>query len=400
MFAKIYKKILTFHFIMKQIMTRRGTLGWFAEKAAGLSLVAFAVKNSLKGRKFPVVDTSLAQISERNPNVDLFLTMHSDHQTSVNNLLREYNDEYLEVYTTVEVGVDMDGNPTTTVSTEYEWEEPPNVPDHTVIEQWKKAQDEMIVNCDGLINSVVDVNNLEAIGIQEEEVGLFSKIAIGTVIYGAEVALILRYEEIAARFSGYSWRPIQERVRMKNTEGQMSRRGFLKMLGIGAGAALAYSQGTSNLSEAEEAKSQLEKEVETLVSSAEVSTDEAFTRYFSISHKQLISSVNSQISDLTDALESGVSARNVRSVMEHTLDTAQIYHDRLNDYFSEEVPSELAAISTGGYLKNEIEDLSFAGKLSAVGKIAVEGLAVGGVIAGTIAALEVGNKIYANKFDF
>ena len=131
---------------------RRNFLARGLELASAVPLIYLLKENFDASRKYSQADISGALVEDK-PNILVqFRDMQKDYDLLLENLVNEYRDEYYRSHTGVYTTTDSKGNIKFNTHTVWDWEEPNNVPDHSVVYSWRDNQDDFFNKIDLLVS--------------------------------------------------------------------------------------------------------------------------------------------------------------------------------------------------------------------------------------------------------
>src|SRR3989344_1637920 len=364
------------------------------ELAATIPLIGLLIDNFSNSRKYYEANLSKAFNSGKPVIVSELYLEGDKFLSSLKNLAEVYEDEYYETYTTLETRTDAEGNTHIETVTHHRWVEPRGVPDHDVVFSWADKQKDFQRDLEYLVSRpVIDGNKIDNISVDEKNANRVGQGILSSIIFGSEIALLLGYEEIFANMSydGYETISLSEKVRRTNTSSQINRRCFFKIGAALAGAYTAHKISLRNQRKSEEGKGKLENELDNIVSKADMSPENSFLRYFGIRPSQLINQAQSYVTASTRALENRIREKRVARAFEEVVNQGRKYIAYLKDVIAN-VPEDLSAMTTYGYITKEIKKLSEQQSTRANLGILVEGLVLGGVMAAILIPAEYINK--------
>ena len=236
-----------------------------------------------------------------------------------------------------------------------------------------------------LTKPLIDKRSLEKVSVSEKNLGRISQGLANIFIYGGEIGLLLGYEELFACINN-------RHVKETNSERQIKRRSFLKIIGALVGGGAAYLIGKHNSEVVEESRGDLERELENINSLANISPKEAFKRYFSEMPETVISRVGGYKMIIVNTLNKNVREDNVRETFRKLEEISRNYHNYLCDIFQQIIPEELAELTNFGYITQKLKDISGKKKMRAELGIFLEGTAVAGAMAAVLVPGECINK--------
>lgn len=365
--------------------SRRNALARVMELASTLPLVGILWKNTIERRSYYEIDKSGA-INVEKIEIPKFLDMTGSFLSSLENLCKEYYNEYHECHTVTSACPDGKGGVTTCTSTECNWIEPKNVPKHGVVYEWRDEQKELAEKINYLrTKPVINGESLKNIKVVKRQTGKVGQGILNVAMYGSEIALLLGYEEIAAHIQDTS-------VEYMSTPSQITRRSFFKGIAALAGAGAAYKLGGKNKEKNEKGKDQLEKEVLTLPSMVKISNDGAFLRYFESKPEQIIKNIENYVQVSKETLGKNVRNGNVRNAFENVVLAGERAVAELKQYFKEGIPQDLGTLANFGHVTKIVDGLSAEKKSEAWEGMVLEGLALAGVMAAIIGPAEYINS--------
>ncbi len=365
---------------------RRNLLARGIELASTIPLIGLLVNNFMTKKKYYAIDTSQATYGEKFPLIQEWHELHTKLKGSLDKLWNAYEDAYHIQHTRVVPSINSEGNLYLRTETYYSWEEPENVPNHSVIESWLSAEDTLGKNLEYLaIHPLIDKRSFDKVRVSRKDLSRVSQGVVSTLMYGTEIGLLLGYEEILAHIHN-------KRVKEINSESQIKRRSFLKIIGALAGGGAAYLIGEHNHKVVEESRGDLEKELENINSLADVSSEEAFRRYFSESPETIISRIGEYQKTIDNTLNKNVQNKKVREKFEKLRVLCNNYYSYLSNVFQQRIPEELSELTNFGHITQKLEKISKKKKMRAGLGILLEGAAVAGAMAAVLVPGEYINK--------
>ncbi|MBS3085095.1 hypothetical protein J4225_00205 [Candidatus Pacearchaeota archaeon] len=371
------------------------------ELVATLPLIGVVVDNFIKSRIYYEADISKATFVNNKESVKQFANIQEDFDKTLAQLISSYKKEYYKSHIQTYPSLDSQGNVTIKNRIVWDWEEPKSIPDHKVIYSWQNQQSDLASRAHFLISQpLVDKNKLEVITIDKKESNRTLQAVLSIVIYGAEIGLLLGYEEIIATvkyYESYQHRCISlsEKVEEMNTADQINRRNFFKIFAAFTAAGVAEKIRGYNAKRLEEGKSKLETTLENekaIVARNKTHKDKYFQRYFQTNPKELIKNVNEEVFVAKEALEKGVKDVNVRNSFQSFVTKAEDYAKNLEEFFSNGVPQELELISECEHITRTLNKVTSQQKNYATTSVLLESLAVGGTLAAVLIPAEIINS--------
>ena len=375
------------------VKSRRDFLARGVELASTLPLAGLLVYNFLDSRSYYVVNSDKAVAIEK-PAAIGFCSLGNEFAASLENLCRAYKDEYY--VTTVEPStcINADGEAEFCLETTSDWEEPNNVPDHSVVFGWRDQQKKFQEGCLYLSSKpIVDGSRMDQITVDKKHTSKWFQRLSSAGVFGTEIALLLGYEEIGAHFSYNGYRiSLSEKVHNINTESQIRRRSFFKVSAALAGAGAAYALSQHNQRKAIEGKNELEAEIKTLLGQVNVSNSESFRRYFHTTPEKLITNTTNYANKSKEIIGNNIASSKVTAAFHNVVSAGEKYFKELERFFKTGVPNELATLTTYGHITRKLDGSSSQNKLNTSLGLVLEGLAVGGTMAAILIPAEYINS--------
>ncbi len=354
-----------------------GGIGRALELASTIPLMYVAGKNFFEARQYYGIDISGAIPIEQKQN-PRFCEMGNEFRNSLDDLYDAYKEEYLKTHTRLVSHTDGNGHIFFSTETYTVWEEPSNVPDHTVVYNWKDKQNDLLKKTSYLTSEqLIDGTKLERIVIDKRDASRAGQGAISMLLYGGEVALLLGYEELTG-------------LKESSSKGQTNRRSLFKIGAAGVGAYIAskiygYNKGKNELS-----KGEFDKKIKEL--HVNISKDGSFSRYFNDSPSMVIDEVNRVLIASKETLNNGIKSPKVQSMFQRAFESSENHLSELRSYFANGVPDDLADFARDGYITQQLKSLSSSAKNRAYTGIVLEGLAVAGAMAALLVPAELISK--------
>ncbi|MBW3015456.1 hypothetical protein KY330_03475 [Candidatus Woesearchaeota archaeon] len=375
------------------------------EFAATIPLIGFMYDNFYTSRNYYEAQLMQATVLEIPAPVKEFCTSRRTLQHSIEQLAEAYDDEYYNPYTTTESYMDFEGNFKTRTVTKYRWEEPSNIPDHSVIYESRDTGRDLASKCDRIMQKpIIDENKLREIEIINKTHSKGAQGAANLVLGGGCVALLLGYEEIYAHLEVPSYdygyhkpKTLDDKMNEINSEEQITRRSLLKIPAALAGAFCAYKLKEHTKQECERGKEDLRKNISTLLRRVEDYTPEqAFQTYFGQGPALHIAHTK-KIHNLAQKTAPKVKEHKVQSAFYKVTAASNSYLNQCTRLFSAGVPKELALASKFGLISNAIENLNNQYNAAAGASILLENMAIAGVMAAIIIPGELWNSKLAKS---
>lgn len=369
-------------------MNRRRFLARVVELASTLPLAGILVSNFLKSRDYYESNSSKAKLDEKSDVISPFCNMQNDFRNSLEQLYKEYKQAYYNSHIEPYPTIDPKGHVQIDMRTVWRWEEPRNVPDHRVISSWRDYQYSLFEKNNFLISSpLVDASKVRDIAIEKKQAGKIGQGVLNFGVYGAEIGLLLGYEELLAKAR-------DEKVSEMNSDKQITRRSFFKVGAALAGACAAWKVGKYNENKLERGKLKLEKEINEAWDLGDSSAESSFKNYFQIGYKDLINQVRDNAAVSKNTLAENIREERVRDSFQNVAEQAEHYVSKLEEFFSDGVPSDLGFIARCGSITKKLAQISSDEKIYASSGILLEGLAVGGIMAAVLLPAEIINNYF------
>ena len=379
----------------KQDHSRRRFIARGLELLSAVPLVGLLVSNSVKQNSYYEADLAPAMSDPTSPLAGNLRELQAQYTQKVRDVAQAHRDAYYRSHVETYPSMGADGNMTLETRVVYRWEEPSNIPNHAVIDRWRRNQIDLARKLSFVAGQpVLDIEKTRSIRLTEEQISRLDQTVFNTAIYGGEIALLLGYEEAIAAitYDGYEKKPLQEKVAMRSTEQQIGRRSLFKIAAALGGAFVAYQIGKGRGDQTKESGDRLE----TILDDAEQHTtrtpETSFERYFQVTPQQLISTVQSNVALANKTLQSGVDDKKVRASLQALAHNGNSYVAELQRTFSEGVPAELGKVAEGGALLNALTQTNSQNRSQATTSTLLEALAVGGTMAAILVPAELVNK--------
>lgn len=346
------------------------------------------MSNFLKSRDYYESNSSKAKLDEKSDVISPFCNMQNDFRNSLEQLYKGYKRAYYNSHIEPYPTIDPKGHVQIDMRTVWRWEEPRNVPDHRVISSWRDYQYSLFEKNNFLISSpLVDASKVRDIAIEKKQAGKIGQGVLNFGVYGAEIGLLLGYEELLAKAR-------DEKVSEMNSDKQITRRSFFKVGAALAGACAAWKVGKYNENKLERGKLKLEKEINEAWDLGDSSAESSFKNYFQIGYKDLINQVIDNAAVSKNTLAEDIREERVRDSFQNVAEQAEHYVSKLEEFFSDGVPSDLGFIARCGSITKKLAQISSDEKIYASSGILLEGLAVGGIMAAVLLPAEIINNYF------
>ena len=166
-----------------------------------------------------------------------------------------------------------------------------------------------------------------------------------------------------------------------------------------AGMLVASPIVYNNSQKRQEGKLRLEEEIERMKVLGEISGKEAFSKYFGISHHELIEKYKSQLKSSQKTLQTDIRNEGVKNAFSEFIKVGDKLVDSLENIFGNGVPKDIGEAIKSNMIAENLKDKSVSEHRAVYTGLGITGLAVAGTIAGTLVPLEIANEYFANKVE-
>lgn len=375
---------------------RREVLARAVELGALLPLGALTVKNSFDHRDYATINSNGAErgsgvVSSQGMAIsDSFAQLES----ALTRLRTEYGQAYYHSRVVPYTVSDGKGHTSVRVRTEHYWAEPKGIPDHTTIEKWRDHASEIRSKLQSLSSpELIDSNKLDQLLVDVKHVGSVTQIGGSLVIYGAQIAAVLGYEELIGLRDNKSPNPLVQEAESK----EQLRRGFFKvgatLLGL-ATAAVVTNKINSRLANG---TTRMDEAINGAKERSTIANDAAFTGYIGTPPILLIAEIREQSRAILNGMREGISNKGVKAAMDHFILTARQVEESLELTFSDGIWDDLGDACKSAIITEKINQARSSEGGLGNSAVMLEGLSVGAVMTATIIAAEVADAYLVKR---
>lgn len=389
-----------------ELQTRRSFLTRALEFASTIPLAGLIVKNFDTRTSYYAIDSSGAQAIERaTQDLEALSTATYALSSQINTLQCAYKQAYHKAHTRMVhcmVGSRKNRHMSMRTETYYTWEEPSNIPNHAVIDQWHDFSSGFFQNITrARKNADIDLNELNKLVVEQRRTGKYREGLVSLAIYAPQIATLLFYEEAIAhaRHGSERHNSAEELVDRHDTPQQITRRSLLKGIAAFAAAAVSVPVVRRNLELREQGKAKLENEVASLRGYIGKSEEEVFRTYFGFNTPQLYLQLQNQLALTQETLKTGVKEERVRTAFEDLVTEETRAKRRFSEILGDNVPKPLGDSIKSAVIRESLDKLSDSERNAVYTNIVLTGLAVAAATAGILIPAELVNEAYANRFE-
>jgi len=385
---------------------RRSFLAKSIELVSTIPLIGLIIENFANRTSYYEINSTGAQASKSpHPALDELVGLNASIGGSLDNLNSAYSDAYRKRHVrmvpyTYRVGKNtMHG---VRAETYYRWEEPSNVPNHSVIENWKSSHSNFSYRVNKLSQgATIDLEKLKELSVIRQRTDTGREGLVSLAVYSPQIAALLFYEEAIAKIKhgDEEHASAGELVDRHDTQPQITRRSFFKVGAALAGAFVASPIVLHNREQREEGRNKLNAEIERMRKFGEISEPEAFSQYFEVTPSQLVGQYRNQIRLSSDTIQGEIQDERVKTSFLNFIKTGREDVNSLDNLIGKEVPREIGNLIKSTLIARNLSDKSSSEHRAVYTGLGLTGLAVAGAIAATLIPLELGNEYCANKFE-
>jgi len=367
----------------------RDSIATGLEALAGLGVVAKGVANAITHHDYAVIDSSRAVSAEnRFPELSSFEGRLEHVCHALSTLASCYELAYEKTRLVPKTWIDSEGDVHFTIERQKYWDEEQNVAKHEVIDQLEAQVGSYVDQIKQLKDpTLIDRAKVSELLVETRSTSGVFQAGSSAVLYGAALAGLMGYEEALGLRESYG-----DQARQDAESKEQYRRGFIKVIALGAGLVTAGGVGRKIDARLEHGRTNLERVIDTAKTQAELVSASAFRGYFQNSPEAMIGEIARIRHGFERSLQLGVGDRGVREAMKSVVKRCQTCEEEMKKMFADGVPQGLGDLCAGAIITKTISDARNTESFTGGAAVVVDGLAVGGAMAATVVALELVNQ--------